>query len=244
MSCTIHGCCCEAQHRVSPTPIDILKRIHPRSAPLAAALAQHSSYIFSPNHPRTPWLTKYSPSQLGIPTANIPLSGLSVGGHSDVESGVYYGWAGLSPSSATHQHPPHSQSKYTHMATHLYDALVDLAFGSINDAGEKSGWTADKGAVYPMVMSIGWNPFYKNTVRSVEVHIMHQFEEDFYGSMMNVLICGFIRKELDYVNKEKLIEDIMTDISVAGKSLARAPYSKLRKDKFLLDFEGAEEVAK
>jgi FAD synthase len=65
--------------------------------------------------------------QLGIPTANIPLEGLEIGGHSDLESGVYYGWAGLH-SNATNN---------------------------------------TKQTVYPMVMSIGWNPFYGNTVRSV-----------------------------------------------------------------------------
>ena len=68
-----------------------------------------------------------SDQQLGIPTANIPIEGLSVGGHEDVESGVYYGWAGL----------------------------IDVEGGSTT------------ATVYPMVMSIGWNPFYKNTVRSV-----------------------------------------------------------------------------
>jgi len=72
------------------------------------------------------FLIKY---QLGIPTANIPLEGLAVGGNEGLDSGVYYGWAGL----------------------------------EINDAGQvKLG-----GEVYPMVMSIGWNPFYKNKVRSV-----------------------------------------------------------------------------
>ena len=38
------------------------------------------------------------------------------------------------------------------------------------------------------VMSVGWNPFYKNTKRSAEVHIMHEFADDFYGSMMDVLV--------------------------------------------------------
>ena len=33
--------------------------------------------------------------ELGIPTANIPIEGLSVGGREDVQSGVYFGWAGL-----------------------------------------------------------------------------------------------------------------------------------------------------
>jgi riboflavin kinase len=141
--------------------------------------------------------------QLGIPTANIPISGLSVGGHSDVASGVYYGWAGLSPSPATSNQP----------------------------------------AVFPMVMSIGWNPFYKNTVRSVEVHIMHDFEQDFYGSHMNLVILGFIRPEYDYVSLESLVEDIRTDIQVSKDSLEREAYARFREEESLLEFSGKSEVA-
>ncbi|KAF3225014.1 riboflavin kinase, partial [Orbilia oligospora] len=64
--------------------------------------------------------------ELGIPTANIPTEGLP----EFIESGIYYGWAGLQSSEC----------------------------GSSSDRGD---------AVFPMVMSVGWNPFYKNTVRSV-----------------------------------------------------------------------------
>jgi len=141
--------------------------------------------------------------KLGIPTANIPISGLSVGGNSDIESGVYFGFAGLSPSPATD----------------------------------------DKPTVYPMVMSIGWNPFYKNTVRSVEVHIMHDFKRDFYGSHMNLAILGFIRPELDYVSLESLVEDIRTDIQVTKDSLAREAYKGYANEGDLLDFAGKSEVA-
>ena len=94
-----------------------------------------------------------------------------------------------------------------------------------------------------MVMSIGWNPFYKNTVRSVEVHIMHNFPTDFYGSHMNLSILAFIRPEYDYVSKDSLIKDIRTDIKVAQDSLARAAYARLRRDPYLLDFAGRDEVA-
>ena len=142
-------------------------------------------------------------SQLGIPTANIPISGLSVGGNEDVASGVYYGWAGLSPSPAT----------------------------------------GDSPAVYPMVMSIGWNPFYKNTVRSVEVHIMHDFSQDFYGSHMNLVILGFIRPEYDYVSLESLVEDIRTDIQVAKDSLAREAYASFKTEQRLVEFSDTTEVA-
>lgn len=129
------------------------------------------------------------------------------------------------------------------MGHHIYDTLADVSLSNHKDVSEEQdSSTKDEGAVYPMVMSIGWNPFYKNTVRSVEVHIMHHFDTDFYGSHMNLMILAFIRPELDYVSKDKLIEDIKTDIDVAGRSLARPAYARLGKDPYLLDFEGRDEV--
>lgn len=95
-----------------------------------------------------------------------------------------------------------------------------------------------------MVMSIGWNPFYKNTKRSVEVHILHDFGgNDFYDSHMNLSILGFIRPEYDYVSKDALVEDIMTDIDVARRSLERPAYAAFKAESYLCEFEGKEEVA-
>lgn len=177
--------------------------------------------------------------QLGIPTANIPLSGLSVGGHEDIESGVYFGWAGLSSSKATQAHPPSSKGNYKLMASDIFDNLSQKLAGRHNQDSS----TADQGVVYPMVMSIGYNPVYKNTVRSVEVHVMHDFGIDFYGSHMNVIILGFIRPEYDYDGVESLIKDIKTDIDVSGRSLAREAYVSFASDPYLLEFSGKSEVA-
>jgi riboflavin kinase len=71
--------------------------------------------------------------------------------------------------------------------------------------------------VLPMVMSLGWNPFYKNErltavghsldnqkeVAEVlqEIHIMHIFPRDFYGHEMRAVVLGYIRPELDYVSR-------------------------------------------
>ncbi|KAK8233415.1 riboflavin kinase-domain-containing protein [Phyllosticta capitalensis] len=232
--------------------------------------------------------------ELGIPTANIPIEGLSVGGHSDLESGVYYGWAGLDfhdssnsssstggdnvPAAPSHsdrgdQTASQQQHKDNSAAT-LADRVKNaggkvagavgsaLFGGSGGEAGSEqaaaakpssdsqeaatsSSSAAANGAastpndghhVYPMAMSIGWNPFYKNTVRSVEVHIMHDFPRDFYGSHLNLVVLGFIRPEYDYVSKEALIDDIRTDIDVAHRSLARPAYAALKKDPYLFDF--------
>lgn len=88
------------------------------------------------------------------------------------------------------------------------------------DHPERAGST-DSFLVFPMVMSIGYNPFYKNTVRSAEVHVLHKFGADFYDSHMRLLILGFIREEKDYKSLEALIEDINFDCEVSKKSLAR-----------------------
>ncbi len=60
---------------------------------------------------------------------------------------------------------------------------------------------------------------------------------------MNLLICGFIRPEYDYVSKESLIEDIRTDIEVARRSLEREGYRELRRETWLMEFEGVGEEA-
>ncbi|VDP58971.1 unnamed protein product [Schistosoma mattheei] len=59
--------------------------------------------------------------------------------------------------------------------------------------------------VYKMVMSIGWNPYFKNIKRSVEVHILHRFEENFYGDTIEVIAVKYFRPEYDFPSIGKLI---------------------------------------
>lgn len=84
-----------------------------------------------------------------------------------------------------------------------------------------------------MVMSVGWNPYYKNTVRSAEVHIVHKFDKEFYNKNMKVIVTGFIRPEYSYTDLDSLIADIKEDVNVAQRSLARPAYQKYRTDGFL-----------
>jgi len=92
-----------------------------------------------------------------------------------------------------------------------------------------------------MVMSLGYNPYYKNTARSVEVHIMHKFPRDFYDSQMKLLILGFIRPEYDYVSKDALIEDINMDIQVARRSLERESWKTFGQEEWLIEFDHKQE---
>lgn len=106
------------------------------------------------------------------------------------------------------------------------------ANGLARDAqsNENGGHGKEQYQIYPTVLSIGYNPFYKNSVRSVEIHVMHKFEKDFYNAMMNLSILGFIRPERDYDSMDALIKDIRTDIDVAEASLKRERYVELKGD--------------
>eukprot|EP00045_Choanoeca_perplexa_P010917 m.113420 g.113420 ORF g.113420 m.113420 type:complete len:150 (-) comp15443_c1_seq1:1841-2290(-) len=83
------------------------------------------------------------------------------------------------------------------------------------------GWAqVNDDQVRMAVMSVGWNPYYKNTKRSAEVHILHQFADDFYGQTMRMLVLGHIRPERNFDSLEPLIEAINEDIRMTKELLA------------------------
>ncbi|KAJ7591283.1 riboflavin kinase [Mycena floridula] len=94
----------------------------------------------------------------------------------------------------------------------------------------KSDFSSNDLGVLPMVMSLGWNPFYKNERLTAEIHIMHEFKVDFYGYEMKAVVLGYIRPELDYTSRDALIEDIEVDKRVALNSLERPGYSSYISD--------------
>jgi riboflavin kinase len=140
--------------------------------------------------------------ELGIPTANLPVDASATPWIADARSGVYFGWASLALPTT---HPDSSPTP------------------SPDAANETAG--ATKYQIYPMVMSIGYNPFYKNSVRSAEVHVLHSFGADFYDAPMRLLILGFVRDEKDYSNLDALVDDIRIDCDVARQSLAREAWT-------------------
>jgi len=91
------------------------------------------------------------------------------------------------------------------------------------------------GTVHKMVMSIGWNPFYKNIKKSMEAHILHDFSSDFYGSMLRICILGYIRPEKSYNTLEDLIAAIKSDISFAEQELNRPEFSLFRTHSFFTE---------
>ncbi|CAI5650179.1 unnamed protein product [Oreochromis niloticus] len=111
------------------------------------------------------------------------------------------------------------------------DSVVDNLPADIN-TGIYYGWACvGNGDVYKMVMSIGWNPYYKNTKKSM-THVIHKFKEDFYGEVLSVVLVGYIRPERSFNSLEALIAAINSDIEEAKMKLELPEHHKLKDDNF------------
>ncbi|KAF1579438.1 UNVERIFIED_CONTAM: Riboflavin kinase, partial [Eudyptes robustus] len=101
-----------------------------------------------------------------------------------------------------------------------FSEQVVESFPSDISTGIYYGWACvGNGDVHKMVLSIGWNPFYKNIKKSVETHIIHTFKEDFYGEILSIVITGYIRPEKNFDSIEALISAIQEDIEEAKRQL-------------------------
>ena len=96
------------------------------------------------------------------------------------------------------------------------------------------GWASVEGSdtVYGMALNVGWSPYFKNEKKTIEIHVFHEFEEDFYGSQIRALALGYIRPELDFNSLEELIAAISGDISWSKEQLLSELAVKFEKDKF------------
>ena len=62
-----------------------------------------------------------------------------------------------------------------------------------------------KGEIYETVVSVGWNPFYKNEKKTIEAHLLNKLD-DFYGSKLTVLLRGYLRDEANFNSIGKLFD--------------------------------------
>lgn len=136
-------------------------------------------------------------SELGIRTANFSNS-LVESLPPQLETGIYYCWAQV-----------------------CYDTKnnPDLIPPKGDKLPKKQPEHYNCTKVLPAVMSVGWNPFYNNKMKSMETHIIHEFEDDFYDAVLRVSIVGRLRGERNYDSLQELIDDINRDIVNAQTKL-------------------------
>ncbi|MEW5305405.1 MAG: hypothetical protein WDW38_011321 [Sanguina aurantia] len=105
--------------------------------------------------------------------------------------------------------------------------------------GIYAGWASvgDSAETYKMVMSIGWNPYFKSrgqqTQKTAEPWLLHEFEKEFYGQEIRLVICAYVRPECDFTSLEALIGRIRTDASMSTVALQDGRLSGFQHDAFL-----------
>ena len=108
--------------------------------------------------------------------------------------------------------------------------------GETFETGIYFGWARLHGKFYQTVVSIGWNPFYNNTVKTIEAHLLSSLD-DFYGERLELLLLGYLRQEANFKSLgespqslfhliglrvlDELISCIRTDISKAKEHLVK-----------------------
>lgn len=150
-------------------------------------------------------------SMLKIPTANLPDEVVASVVPLNL-SGVFFGFARVQPREVTQEE--------------------ESTKSSFQDDCQNDGI----GTVHKTVLSVGWNPQFANEKKTIEPHIMYNFDRQLYGHVLrkfvisfisyNVLnmdkeltIVGFLRNEAKYDSLEALIEAIHQDISNARELL-------------------------
>lgn len=95
----------------------------------------------------------------------------------------------------------------------------------------------EAGQVFPLVMSVGFNPHFKDKALTVEAYFMHKFAADFYGETVRIISCGPVREQAAFTTLEALIEIIRGDCAYAqdrlGGSKSTHDYLRFRSHPFL-----------
>ena len=123
------------------------------------------------------------------------------------------------------------------------DALAPgIYFGWAGLRGDASDGARGKDdVVAPMVMSIGWNPFFENARKTVEPWLLRDFgkDGDFYGRELRLAVLGYVRPEANFASLEKLIERIHRDADVARGALAMERFEGAKEDPYIKFLDGA-----
>lgn len=95
---------------------------------------------------------------------------------------------------------------------------ANLNMEELGHAGEQLetgiyyGYAKLDGATYDTVVSIGWNPYYKNERKTIEAHLLASLS-DFYGQRLELVLIGYLRPEANFKSLGK-IESLFTSFLI------------------------------
>jgi len=129
---------------------------------------------------------------------------------SDIVHGFGRGGKKLGIPTANLDMTPEIEEKLADLVSGVYFGWAEFVPSSTTEKDDEIQFNAK----FPMVMSIGFNPYFNNKYKTAEAHIMKKFEHDFYGSVLKVSVLGFIRNEADFTKFSHLIEAIHNDVQL------------------------------
>ncbi|MFF3343717.1 bifunctional riboflavin kinase/FAD synthetase [Streptomyces sp. NPDC002779] len=88
--------------------------------------------------------------------------------------------------------------------------------------GVYAGWLHAQGEVMPSAISVGTNPTFDGTARTVEAHVIDRVGLDLYGLHVAVDFLGFVRGQVKFDSLDALIERMMEDIKISRDLTAAA----------------------
>lgn len=121
---------------------------------------------------------------------------------------------------------PEVVNRLDHLSTGVYFGYAVIVTGGSNTSKDNHSSQNDTD-VHGMVCSLGYNPHFGNTTKSLEVHILHSFQDDFYGALLRVVIIGRIRDEKKFDTIDALIQAIEEDKEYTRRSLATGDFEHL-----------------
>uniref|UniRef100_A0A061RB93 riboflavin kinase n=1 Tax=Tetraselmis sp. GSL018 TaxID=582737 RepID=A0A061RB93_9CHLO len=115
----------------------------------------------------------------------------------------------------------------------LEEQIGHLPVGVYFGWAQLPGGEGSDGQAQKMVMNIGYRPTCDDGGgMTVELHIMHVFEGDFYGAPLKAVVLGYIRPEMRFGGIDDLVSRIKMDIGVARAALDRPELLEYRADPF------------
>lgn len=84
--------------------------------------------------------------------------------------------------------------------------------------------------VYKTMLSLGTNPHFQGVEDTVEAYICNDFEDDFYGCEMRLLICAYIRPMTAFDSLDSLIKAINNDVEIGQEALLMDDLLALKDD--------------
>lgn len=94
------------------------------------------------------------------------------------------------------------------------------------DTGVYAVWVhRANGTVYKGAANVGWSPYFANQRKTVEVHLLAAFDDDFYGEWLRVVAVHRVRAEANFDSLDALRQAIADDIVHCAAVLDQPAYA-------------------